>query len=203
MKDKVIFSTIPNFSQYVVSNDGNLYKRTDGKLKQMTNTLNYHGYICNYLKDDSGKRRYMQRGFLMLLAFYSDSHFDGAECDHISHVRSDNRLSNLRWLSHKDNCANRQFKGREKDRTLYLIYDDGTVQYYENRRATNIPSPTLSRILSGRHSQKYKCRGFYFDQLHAQSDEVKQKVRMSVADAICDNLFFEDVHGQMHKLFDF
>lgn len=203
MKDKIIFSEIPNLSRYVVSNDGNLYRRTNGKLKQMTNNVNYNGYVCNYLIDDSGKRRYMQRGFVVLLAFYSDSHFDGAECDHISHVRSDNRLSNLRWLSHKDNCANRQFYGREKDRALYLIYDDDTVQYYENRKCTNIPSPTLSRILSGKHSQKYKCRGFYYDKLHAQSDDVKQKVRMSVADAICDNLFFKDCSGEMHKLFDF
>ena len=203
MNDKVIFSSIPNFSRFVVSNDGNLYKRIDGKLKQLKNSVNYNGYVCNYLKDDSGKRRYMQRGFLVLLAFYSDSHFDGAECDHISHIRTDNRLSNLRWLSHKDNCANRQFYGREKDRALYLIYDDCTVQYYENRRATNIPSPTLSRVLSGMHSKKYKCSGFYYDQLHAQSDEVKRKVRMSIADAISESLFFRDAQGRMHKLFDF
>ena len=59
MKDKVIFSEIPNFSRYVVSNDGNLYKREDGKLKQMTNDVNYNGYVANHLIDDSGKRRYM------------------------------------------------------------------------------------------------------------------------------------------------
>ena len=59
MKDKVIYSEIPNFSRYVVSNDGNLYRRTNGKLTQMSNNVNYNGYICNYLIDDSGKRRYM------------------------------------------------------------------------------------------------------------------------------------------------
>ena len=59
MKDKVIFSEIPNFSRYVVSNDGNLYKRADGKLTQMTNDVNYNGYVCNHLMDDSGKRHYM------------------------------------------------------------------------------------------------------------------------------------------------
>ena len=139
----------------------------------------------------------------MLLAFADDSYFDGAESDHINRITTDNRIENLRWLSHRDNCCNRRYLGREKDRALYLIYDDDTVQYYENRKCTNIPSPTLSRILSGKHSQKYKCRGFYYDKLHAQSDDVKQKVRMSVADAICDNLFFKDCSGEMHKLFDF
>ena len=59
MNDKVIFSSIPNFSRFVVSNDGNLYKRIDGKLKQLKNSVNYNGYVCNYLTDDSGKRRYM------------------------------------------------------------------------------------------------------------------------------------------------
>ena len=60
MKDKVIFSVIPHFSNYVVSNDGNLFKRTvDGNLKQMANALNYDGYVCNHITDDDGKRRYM------------------------------------------------------------------------------------------------------------------------------------------------
>ena len=138
-----------------------------------------------------------------MAAFKSDTYFDGAECDHINRITTDNRLDNLRWSSHRDNCRNRQITHREKDRALYLIYDDGTVQYYEGRKQTNIPSPTLSRILYGAHSQKYKCRGFYFDKLHEQTDETKQKVRMSIADAICDNLFFKDCGGTYHKLFDF
>ena len=139
----------------------------------------------------------------MLLAYKFDEYFDGAECDHIDRDTMNNNIDNLRWVSHSDNCKNRKRRKCERDRLLYLVYDNGEIQMYGGRQTTNIPSATLSRILSGKHSQKYKCRGFYYDQLHAQSDDVKQKVRMSVADAICDNLFFKDSSGEMHKLFDF
>ena len=112
----------------------------------------------------------------MLLAFAYDSYFDGAECDHINRNPLDNRLSNLRWVSHRDNCRNRSTVKKQKDRALYLVFDDGSVQFYGSRKTTNIPSPTLSRILNGKHSQKYKCRGFYWDDLEKQPKHIKDAV---------------------------
>lgn len=128
MTDKVIYASIPNFSRYIVSNDGNLFRlMKDGKKRQLANYPNHYGYICNFIKSDSGDLKYMQRGFLVLTAFANSSYFDGAETDHINHNTQDNRLENLRWLSHKDNCRNRRYTKPEKSRELYLIFDDGSV----------------------------------------------------------------------------
>ena len=167
----------------------------------MSDRINYSGYVINRLLDDFGKSQYVQRGHLMLLAFCNDSYFDGAEADHINRNTTDNRIENLRWVSHQVNCMNRRYTKHEKDRALYLIYDDGTVQFFESRKETGLPSPTLSRILSGSHSQKYKCRGFYFDKLHEQTDKVKQLVRLYMIDSLLSNICFKDKTGKVHYLF--
>lgn len=110
------------------------------------------------------------------MAFSPDCYFDGAECDHIDRNPLNNSLDNLRWVSHRENCQNRAQVEKQRDRSLYLIYDDGSVAWYGRRKHTNIPSPTLSRILSGKHSLKYKCRGFYWDQLMDQPADVRKRV---------------------------
>ena len=181
------------YSRYRVDEDGRLYtvsELQDGtiKLKQLRNQVGKSGYIYNRLYDDAGNRVTVQRGRLVLLAFADDSYFDGAECDHINHNTADNRVENLRWLSHRDNCRHRRYNGREKDRALYLVYNDGTVELYQCRKTTNICSPTLSRILSGSHSQKYKCIGFYADKLSEQSADVQRIVNDSTIDSIADTL---------------
>ena len=111
-----------------------------------------------------------------MLAYKYDEYFDKAECDHIDRNTMNNNVENLRWVSHSANCKNRTRRKCERDRLLYLVYDNGEIQMYGHRQTTNIPSATLSRILSGKHSSKYKCIGFYWDRLHEQTTEVKQLV---------------------------
>lgn len=170
--------TIPNFSKYLISDSGEIYrtvKTTNGNIILQCKTLHrcYNGYVNVWLWSDDNKKVCMQVGRAVLLAFKPEQYFEGAECDHVNHNTEDNRVENLRWVSHSVNCKNRQYKGRQRDRALYLVFDDGSVQFYNWRKTTNIPCATLSKILSGKHSQKYKCIGFYWDELHAQSDRVK------------------------------
>lgn len=188
-----VLTTPRFFSRYRVDEDGRLFRvrfKKEGSITlfELNSKPKKNGYIYNRLTDDAGNVVTVQRGRLMLLAFADDSYFDGAESDHINRITTDNRIENLRWLSHRDNCCNRRYLGREKDRALYLVYDDGTVELYQCRKTTNICSPTLSRILSGSHSQKYKCIGFYADRLHQQSADVQRIVRDSTANSIADTL---------------
>ena len=176
IQNSVNLRTIPGYSQYLISDCGTIYKlyntETGLLCQQLQTKQSYNGYINVWLQSDSNEKQCFQVGRLVLMAFAYDSYFSGAECDHINHITTDNRIENLRWVSHSTNCKNRRVAKSEKDRPLYLMYDNGQVEMYCSRMTTNIPSATLSRIMSGKHSQKYKCTGFYWDQLHAQDKEV-------------------------------
>ena len=47
-----------------------------------------------------------------------------AECDHINNIIHDNALTNLRWLSGKDNMMRRQNYNMPSDETLHQIAKD-------------------------------------------------------------------------------
>ncbi len=168
----VNFKQIPGFSRYFVTPDGQLFttvKDDSGSitLKQLSDSVRYSGYMANRLIDDEGITHYIQRGRLVLLAYKADEYFDGAECDHINREKTDNNVDNVRWVTHSDNCKNRTVTKRHKPLAIYLIYDDGGVCLYTRRKYTNLPTPTLSRLLRGAHSSKYKCRACYENELHA------------------------------------
>lgn len=56
MKDKVILSLVPHFATYAVSTEGNLYRhQKDGSYKQLSNTVNYNGYVLNRIVSDDKK----------------------------------------------------------------------------------------------------------------------------------------------------
>lgn len=71
--------------------------------------------------------------------------------DHINTIRDDNRVENLRWVTHKENCNNPISKKKNKDhcgkRTVCdkRIYSSAKecAEYY------NVPKTTLVRWLSG------------------------------------------------------
>lgn len=56
MNNKVIFTLVPQFSKYAVSTEGNLYRvLKNGSLKQLSNRVNYSGYVINRIAGDDNK----------------------------------------------------------------------------------------------------------------------------------------------------
>jgi hypothetical protein len=53
-----------------------------------------------------------QRVDHMVLEAFVGPRPDGTECCHSNDIQSDNRLSNLRWATHRENCADRSLNGR-------------------------------------------------------------------------------------------
>lgn len=56
--------------------------------------------------DIKGKKKYVHR--LVLEAFTSINEGEGKLCDHIDRNPLNNHISNLRWVSHKENANNRK-----------------------------------------------------------------------------------------------
>lgn len=95
------------------------YDRETGVLywKARTNITIKHKYVAGYSTDKDGYRRvrigkklYQEHRIIMLLCF---GHIpENAEIDHINHMRDDNRLSNLRFVTTPENCRNRSVSSK-------------------------------------------------------------------------------------------
>jgi|SRR5210317_334727 len=77
---------------------------------------NYRGYYqIDLSKDGKRKTHYIHR----LIGIHFIPNPENLPCiDHINRVRSDNRIENLRWVTHRDNCCNK----------LQTINRKGTIQ---------------------------------------------------------------------------
>lgn len=100
------WAAILNFP-YEVSDAGNVRRIGRGNvLKPKAHTNGYRRVSLG-----AGNDRYVHR--LVCEAFHGPSPNDGWHADHINGNRSDNRLSNLRWMSPHDNRALRKFQKGE------------------------------------------------------------------------------------------
>ena len=112
---------IDGYENYEVSNEGGLVrnKKTGRILKQFQD----RGYLYVSLsKNSKAKRCSVHR--LVATAFIPNPHgYDTV--DHIDKNRQNNDVSNLRWMSHKNNCANTYIHEPRKVRCIELdqIYD--------------------------------------------------------------------------------
>lgn len=141
--------------------DYNLDKPRNGEL---TNT----GYVRHeYLCSDGKKHRILEH--VAKWEYFNGRIPDGMEIDHINGDRTDNRLSNLRCLTHKDNCNNEVTLERYRNRIeseeqrhkistaminhpsvsrgVVKIDDDGSITRY----------PSLNECKRSGYSQRHIC----------------------------------------------
>lgn len=98
---------------YKISNLGSLYSIVNDSILDKKYTI--HGYERQYLKSTKTKGKLYCVHHLVIRAFI-DSNFIHSRTlvsDHINRIRHDNRACNLRIVSQRDNCIN-------KERTLML-----------------------------------------------------------------------------------
>ena len=92
---------------YSVDTEGNVWSSLNKekelkKLKPMRNSVGYHQV---YLSQNYGKPKWFRIHRLVAIAFIPNP--ENKPCvDHINGDKSDNRVSNLRWVTHKENHNN-------------------------------------------------------------------------------------------------
>ena len=89
-------------NKYLVSDTGAVYSIASKRLLEPE--ITFKGYHRYYLYS-GGRCRKMKAHRLVALAFIPNPE-DKPQVDHINTVRTDNRVSNLRWVTNKENCNN-------------------------------------------------------------------------------------------------
>jgi len=123
---------IQGFPDYTISRDGVITNIKTGKVKKPT--LNQKtGYLFVLLHDGGRKQNITVH---RLLATHYIPNPNGFRCvDHINRNKTDNRIENLRWVSHSDNKVNTDCPPHraEEDRHVYRDKTGFIIQVQRNR----------------------------------------------------------------------
>lgn len=91
-----------DFSKYEVRNDGIIVSKTFGR--SLTGTK-WNGYLTVSLKTVEGQFLFFK--YHRVIWYYFNGEIpEGMEIDHINGIRDDNRLENLRLVTHTENVNN-------------------------------------------------------------------------------------------------
>ena len=152
---KVVFRGI-EFDNYEIDKDGNIYNIKRGtKIKPFPDGR--RGYLKVKLYYGAvNKKKTISVHRLMLEVFKPLDDYNDMEVDHINMNITDNRLSNLRWLTRKENYKGRKeiFSQRYDIRKWYMyalkLYYFYGFSINKISKIFNLDPQSLSNLINGR-----------------------------------------------------
>lgn len=144
---------------YAITEDGRVWSYRNNKF--LKPTPNSGGYLTVGLNRNGNRKTYYVHK-LVAEAFIPNPD-NLTEVNHISEVKTDNRVENLEWISRKDNNN----YGTRTERTaaahrkavycveLDLVFESQT----EATKALNLPKSGISNVLNGRQKT---TKGYHF-----------------------------------------
>lgn len=171
---------IKGFENYQITDDGRVWsKKSKAWLEPW---LTKTGYLCFSLMKDGVKHNV--RLHKILAETFIPNPENKPYIDHINTIRTDNRLENLRWVSHKENMNNPITKKKMSDynktiphwtqvkamreaviKTVYQYTKDGTlIAVYDSvinaAKATNSIPSKIASCCVGREKSRLTHNGF-------------------------------------------
>jgi hypothetical protein len=102
---------ISGFPDYIIHPDGKIYCKSRSCF--LNPGKDHAGYIQVGLRPPTGKRRTFRLHRLLAEHFIPKQYGDGDFVDHIDNDRTNNQLSNLRWVTSEQNSQNTKAKRRD------------------------------------------------------------------------------------------
>lgn len=124
-KSKQKIKEIPGFPDYYAKEDGTIWStkisyryNQSGELRLVRPRLHPSGYLYYGLFVGKGpnKQRLWRRGHRLIYSTfvgkipYFNEHGESMDIDHIDTNKHNNKLSNLRLVTHSENCLNKKIK---------------------------------------------------------------------------------------------
>lgn len=142
------------YSRYKISKSGIVIgSRLKRPIKQHINNCNY--IVFNLKKDGSNKKTTVTLSRLLALTWLPNPD-NLSDVDHVDNDRLNNSLSNLRWVSHRDNLVKdhrRQLMRRANGRPIKRLNDDGSYVLYnsikEAAEANHLSNTSVSGSANG------------------------------------------------------
>ena len=90
---------IIGYANYKIYPDGRVWSKI-GKGKFLKPWINFWGYYCVGLSKN-GNQKFLRIHRLLMQNFKPDEYEENLQVDHKNRIRADNRLENLRMVTHK------------------------------------------------------------------------------------------------------
>lgn len=128
---------------------------------------NSHGYLCATLSIN-GIRKSCLSHRLILSAFYGKSNLD---CNHKNGIKTDNRVSNLEYVTHKENMHHAIKNGLlklETNHTRKVVCLDDNAVYISLNEAARKKNVSISTVFNHCNNKikRVKKRFAYYENLH-------------------------------------
>jgi len=135
---------INGFENYLIYSDGRVYsKRKKIFLKPNVGTTGYY-YVSLYKQDEWRKSPKKYKIHRLIAIHYIDNPDNKPDIDHIDRNTLNNDISNLRWVTAKENAENKGMPSTNTSGHTYISYNITHQRWVFRKRINN----------------KYKCKTF-------------------------------------------